>query len=61
VDSFYRGVFNQRFAHRLANPYQKRGLDTTARKMVEFLQEVGLEGASMLEISGASANSRSSC
>ena len=48
----YRRLFNQRFAHRLANRYQKRGLDTTARKMVEFLQALGLEGASILEVGG---------
>jgi 2-polyprenyl-3-methyl-5-hydroxy-6-metoxy-1,4-benzoquinol methylase len=48
----YRRLFNQRFARRLANRYRKRGLDTTARKMVEFLQGLGLEGASILEIGG---------
>jgi 2-polyprenyl-3-methyl-5-hydroxy-6-metoxy-1,4-benzoquinol methylase len=48
----YRRLFNQRFARRLANRYRKRGLDTTARKMVEFLRERGIEGASVLEIGG---------
>jgi len=48
----YHRFFNQRFARRLANRYRKRGLDTTARKMVEFLQVLGVEGASVLEVGG---------
>jgi hypothetical protein len=48
----YHRFFNQRFARRLANRYRRRGLDPTARTMVEFLQAVGLEGASVLEIGG---------
>ena len=57
----YPRFFNQRFARRLANRYRKRGLDQTAQTMVQFLQEVGIEGATVLEIGGASANFRSSC
>ena len=48
----YLRCFNRRFARRVANRYRKRGLDTTARKMVEFLQRYGVEGASVLEIGG---------
>src|SRR5215211_1530448 len=48
----YHRFFNQRFARRLANRYRKRGLDTTAQKAVEFLQQVGVQGASVLEIGG---------
>jgi magnesium-protoporphyrin O-methyltransferase len=48
----YHRFFNQRFARRLANRYRKRGLDQTARTMVQFLQVVDLEGASVLEIGG---------
>jgi hypothetical protein len=48
----YRRIFNQRFARRLANRYSKRGLDKTAQKMVEFLQRLGIEGATVLEIGG---------
>jgi 2-polyprenyl-3-methyl-5-hydroxy-6-metoxy-1,4-benzoquinol methylase len=48
----YHRFFNQRFARRLANRYLKRGLDQTAQRMVEFLQGLGLEGASVLEIGG---------
>jgi hypothetical protein len=49
----YRRLFNRRFARRLANRYRERGLDKTARTMVEFLQEVGIEGATVLEVGGA--------
>jgi magnesium-protoporphyrin O-methyltransferase len=48
----YPRFFNQRFARRLANRYRKRGLDKTAQTMVQFLHELGLEGASVLEIGG---------
>ena len=48
----YRCFFNQRFARRLANRYCKRGLDPTAQTMVQFLQELGIEDASILEIGG---------
>jgi magnesium-protoporphyrin O-methyltransferase len=48
----YHRFFNQRFARRLVNRYRKRGLDKTARTMVQFLQAVGIEGASVLEIGG---------
>src|ERR687895_1969870 len=48
----YHRFFNQRFARRLANRYRKRGLDKTARTMVQFLQGLGVEGASVLEIGG---------
>jgi 2-polyprenyl-3-methyl-5-hydroxy-6-metoxy-1,4-benzoquinol methylase len=48
----YHRFFNQRFARRLANRYRKRGLDPTAQTMVRFLQGLGLEGASVLEVGG---------
>jgi 2-polyprenyl-3-methyl-5-hydroxy-6-metoxy-1,4-benzoquinol methylase len=48
----YHRLFNQRFARRLANRYSKRGLDQTAQTMVEFLQAVGIEGATVLEVGG---------
>jgi hypothetical protein len=48
----YHRFFNQRFARRLANRYRKRGLDKTAQTMVQFLQALGVEGASVLEIGG---------
>ena len=48
----YRRIFNQRFARRLATRYRKRGLDQTAQTMVEFLRQLGIEGASVLEVGG---------
>jgi magnesium-protoporphyrin O-methyltransferase len=48
----YHRLFNQRFAHRLANRYRKRGLDPTARTMVQFLGGLGIEDATVLEIGG---------
>jgi magnesium-protoporphyrin O-methyltransferase len=48
----YRRFFNQRFARRLANRYRKRGLDQTTQTMVQFLQELGIEGATVLEVGG---------
>src|SRR3954447_20614435 len=44
--------FDQRFARRMANRYRRRGLDRTARRMVAFLEERGLEGATVLEVGG---------
>jgi magnesium-protoporphyrin O-methyltransferase len=44
--------FDDRFARRMAKRYRKRGVDKTARRMVEFLAGRGLEGASVLEIGG---------
>jgi 2-polyprenyl-3-methyl-5-hydroxy-6-metoxy-1,4-benzoquinol methylase len=36
----------------MAARYRKRGLDRTARRMVEFLEQRGVEGATVLEIGG---------
>ena len=36
----------------MAQRYRKRGLDKTARQMVEFLQTRGLDGATVLEVGG---------
>jgi hypothetical protein len=44
--------FNTRFARRVAKRYRKRGLDKTARRMVAFLEQVGIGGATVLEIGG---------
>jgi magnesium-protoporphyrin O-methyltransferase len=46
------GFFKERFARRVARRYRKKGLDTTARRMVDFLEPRGIEGASVLEIGG---------
>ena len=44
--------FGGRFARRMAGRYRKRGLDATARKMVAFLEQRGIEGATVLEVGG---------
>jgi cyclopropane fatty-acyl-phospholipid synthase-like methyltransferase len=44
--------FGRRFARRVAKRYRKRGLDKTARRIVEFLEAGGIEGATVLEIGG---------
>jgi cyclopropane fatty-acyl-phospholipid synthase-like methyltransferase len=44
--------FGRRFARHVAKRYRKRGLDKTARRIVEFLEARGIEGATVLEIGG---------
>jgi magnesium-protoporphyrin O-methyltransferase len=44
--------FGRRFARRVARKYREGGLDDTARRMVDFLVERGLEGATVLEVGG---------
>ena len=44
--------FSASFARKMAGRYRKRGLDRAARRMVEFLDEQGLEGATVLEVGG---------
>ncbi len=48
----YRDVFGPRFARRVASRYRRRGLDRTATRMVAYLAERGVDGASVLEIGG---------
>lgn len=48
----YAGAFDERFSRRLTRRYRRRGLDKTAQRMVAFLTEHGVEGASVLEIGG---------
>jgi magnesium-protoporphyrin O-methyltransferase len=45
-------MFNNRFAKRMATRYRKKGLDKTARRMVDLVAERGLQGATVLEIGG---------
>jgi 2-polyprenyl-3-methyl-5-hydroxy-6-metoxy-1,4-benzoquinol methylase len=44
--------FNTRFARRVARRYRKRGVDKTARQMIAFLEQRGIEGATVLEVGG---------
>jgi 16S rRNA G966 N2-methylase RsmD len=45
-------MFGDRFAKRMAARYRRRGLDKTARRIVELLTERGVQGATVLEIGG---------
>src|SRR3954452_16497873 len=44
--------FGDSFARRSARRYREHGLDRTARRIVEFLEERGIEDATVLEIGG---------
>jgi len=44
--------FGERFAGRVAKRYRKRGLDRTSQRIVGFLAERGIAGATVLEIGG---------
>jgi magnesium-protoporphyrin O-methyltransferase len=44
--------FGSRFAARMAKRYRERGLDRPSRRMVEYIEQHGLTGASVLEIGG---------
>jgi hypothetical protein len=44
--------FGPRVAGRVARRYRRRGLDKTARRMVGFLEEAGVEGDTLLEVGG---------
>ena len=48
----YDTIFGARFSRHLARRYRSRGLDRTASRMVEFLSEHGVAGATVLEIGG---------
>ena len=48
----YRAVFGPRFARHVASRYRRRGLDRTAARMVAYLADHGVDGASVLEIGG---------
>jgi protein-L-isoaspartate O-methyltransferase len=48
----YEAVFTDRFAKRVAKRYRKRGLTPASTRMVDYLSDQGIEGASVLEIGG---------
>lgn len=50
--SEYDVVFTSKYARRTAKSLRESGLDDTAAKMVDFLTEQGLDGATVLEIGG---------
>jgi Methyltransferase domain len=44
--------FSPRFARWVARRYRRRGLDKSAQRMVEFLEQRGVQGATVLEVGG---------
>ena len=44
--------FSERMAQRDARRYRRRGLDAAGRRVVAFLRERGVEGATLLEVGG---------
>jgi len=48
----YTETFSDRFARRMARRYRRRGLSRSARAIVSFLTDRGIEGANVLEIGG---------
>jgi 16S rRNA G966 N2-methylase RsmD len=44
--------FSARFARRAATRYREKGLDKTAQLMVDFLEQRGIGGATVLEVGG---------
>jgi magnesium-protoporphyrin O-methyltransferase len=48
----YDDTFGSWFSRRVARRYRRRGLDKTAARMVTFITEQGVNGASVLEIGG---------
>ena len=48
----YDEVFGARFARRVARRCGRRGLDRTRQRIIDFLVDRGIEGATVLEIGG---------
>ena len=48
----YDEQFSERYARKLARRYRRRGLTPSARSIVSFLVDRGIEGATVLEIGG---------
>jgi 2-polyprenyl-3-methyl-5-hydroxy-6-metoxy-1,4-benzoquinol methylase len=46
------GFFTSRFARRAAKRYREKGIDKTAQRMVAFLEQHGIAGATVLEVGG---------
>jgi magnesium-protoporphyrin O-methyltransferase len=48
----YDAIFGERFARRAAKRYRKRGLSRTEQRIVAYLAERGVDGATVLDIGG---------
>ena len=48
----YRRMFSARHARREIRRYERRGLDTTSRRIIELLKRQGVAGRTLLEVGG---------
>ena len=48
----YRDMFTARRARRSAQRFRRSGLDRDSRRIVDFLETLGIQGASVLDIGG---------
>jgi magnesium-protoporphyrin O-methyltransferase len=48
----YRWVFSERSARAEAKRYRRKGLDSTSRRIVDFLKNQGVAGKTVLEVGG---------
>ena len=46
------GFFTPSMARRAAKRYREKGIDRTARQMIAFLEQHGIEGATVIEVGG---------
>lgn len=54
----YRMVFSEREARRAVRRFERKGLDATARLMVDALSKRGIEGATVLEVGAGSGTAQ---
>lgn len=48
----YRRIFSERNARAEARRYRRQGLDSTSRRIVEFVRAQGIDGRTVLEVGG---------
>jgi len=48
----YEDIFGEGFARKVAKQYRRKGLGRAQRQMLAFLEQQGIEGATVLEIGG---------
>lgn len=48
----YRWIFSEKSAHAEAKRYRRKGLDSTSRRIVEYLKGRGVDGRTVLEVGG---------
>lgn len=48
----YRWIFSEKNARADAQSYRRKGLDSTSRRIVDYLKQRGVEGRTLLEVGG---------